>query len=98
MNEFNFENFINGTSSVAPVSYVKKQDFTNSVIELVEKLHNILPDIQNEIIDLGNRAKTKPCDAFKEKMEGLRTLYLAIKAAEPNLYYWYVEQPNRRAS
>ena len=96
--EFNFDDFINGTSNVPPVNYAKKQNFTNTLIELVEKLHHVLPDIQNEITDLGNKARAKPCDAFKEKMEGLRTLYLAIKNAEPNLYYWYIEQPKRAAS
>ena len=87
----NIENF--NKMEQAPISYAKKEFYSDKIRNFVEKLHNFIPVIIQEFDDLEKRSQTKPCKAFDDKMAGLSAIY----NAEKSLYYWYVENKKRQA-
>lgn len=83
----------NYNRSNTPISYARKEDYTEKVQRFVENLHELLPVLQAEFDDLEKKSQTKPCKAFDDKMAGLSAIY----QAEKDLYYWYVENRKRQA-
>lgn len=81
-------------ASNAPISYAKKESYTERIQKFAEYLHNFLPVIQQEFDDLEQKSQKKPCKAFDDKMNSLSAIY----QAEKDLYYWYVENKKRQAS
>ena len=80
-------------NTAAPISYAKRESYTEKVQKFIKYLHEFMPVITQEFDDLEQRSKTKPCKAFDDKMSGLA----AIFQAEKDLYYWYVENAKRQA-
>jgi hypothetical protein len=60
------------------------------IIEFVKTLHDLVPDIDKEYNWISEKMKTKKCKPFQDKTDGLARL----RAAERDLYYWYIEHPN----
>lgn len=81
------------SSNNNPVSYAKKEGYTEKVEKFVQYLHDFKDILQQEFDDLEKKSETKPCKAFDEKMAGLSAIY----QAEKDLYYWYVENKKRSA-
>lgn len=77
-----------------PISYAKRESYTEMVQQFVKNLHDFIPIITQEFDDLEKKAQVKPCKAFDDKMNGLS----AIFQAEKDLYYWYVENCKRQAN
>lgn len=82
----------NKTFNSTPISYAKKESYTEQVQKFVQYLHNFIPTITQEYDDLEKKSEKKPCKAFEDKMAGLAAIY----SAEKDLYYWYVENCKRQ--
>jgi hypothetical protein len=93
--EFNFEEFMKEGNVPSNHNIVKVSDYTREVRSFVQKMHEVLPFIKLEIIDLGNKNLVKPCEPFKDKLDNLRLMYQAISEADPKLYHWYIEDLKR---
>ena len=87
----NIENY--NKMEKAPISYAKREFYSDEVRSFVEKLHDFIPVIKQEFEDLDKKSQVKPCKAFDDKMAGLSAIY----NAEKDLYYWYVENKKRQA-
>lgn len=77
-------------------SYVKKENYTVQVANFVESFRNVIESVISEYDNLEERIKTKPCKAFKEKMDGLARLKELYDREEfQNLIYWYIDEPKQ---
>ncbi len=89
----NIETFTNKYLNQNPISYAKKESYTEKVEAFVIHLHAFKEVIKQEFDDLEKKAEVKPCKAFDDKMAALSAIY----QAEKDLYYWYVENKKRQA-
>ncbi len=80
------------TEDLAPISYAKKENYTERIEKFVQYLHDFKPIIEQEFDNLLKKSETKPCKAFDDKLKNLSAIY----KAEKDLYYWYIENKKRQ--
>lgn len=61
------------------------------IADFVQVLHDLMPEIEKEYNWITARKDWEDHKPFKDKSDGLARL----KAADRDLYYWYVENPKR---